>query len=169
MQFDQHLPHNAMRCIVCTLLLAAVALMATSPVPSAGQQPILPVQSAACGVTRLVCVKCTQTCQLSSSRLFLNSARVRQPIAGSKPCFATDLCFNEIRVEARAGDVMAGAGGTAGTVPEVQHQRAGLIKVIYNNFCMQNKHSTCGMNAGGKMVNTAGYYAQDSRVESFSN
>ncbi len=40
-----------------------------------------------------------QTGQLSSRGLFLNSAGVRRYIAGSKPCFAADLGFNEIHVD----------------------------------------------------------------------
>jgi hypothetical protein len=67
MQLEQHLPRNAMRYIARTLLLAAVALMATSLVPSGGPRPTLPVQRAAGGVTRFVSVKCTQTSQLSRS------------------------------------------------------------------------------------------------------
>ncbi len=103
-----------------------------------------------------------------SARLFLNRAGVRRHIAGSKPCFSADLGFNETRVEARAGDVMAGAGGVAGPAPDVRHQRAGLIIVIYNNFCIKNKHATCGINAVGTVVNTACYYEQDRGFESLN-
>ena len=43
-------------------------------------------------------------------------------IRASKPCFAAGLGFKEILVEARPGDVMAGAGGAAGPAQEVRHQ-----------------------------------------------
>ncbi len=48
---------------------------------------------------------------------------MRRPghISASKACFAADLGYKEIHVEARPGDVMAGAGGTAGPAPEVRH------------------------------------------------
>ncbi len=42
-------------------------------------------------------------------------------IHASKACFAVDLGFIEIHVEALAGDVMAGAGGAAGPAPDVRH------------------------------------------------
>ena len=50
-------------------------------------------------VTRFICVKCTQTGQLSSHCLFLNRASIRR-----KPG------FREFHVQARAGDVMAEGG-----------------------------------------------------------
>jgi hypothetical protein len=47
----------------------------------------------------------------SCSWLFLNWAGVLRHICSSKACFAADLSFTEIHVDARAGNVMAGAGG----------------------------------------------------------
>ena len=75
-----------------------------------------------CGVTRFVCVNCTTTGKLSSRGLFLNRAAVRRHISAAKACFAADLGFSEIRVDARSGDVMAGLGGAAGPAPDVLHQ-----------------------------------------------
>jgi hypothetical protein len=40
----------------------------------------------------------------------------------------------EIHVEARAGDVMAGAGGAAGPAPDVRHQPPGLVVDRVFNF-----------------------------------
>ena len=82
------------------------------------------------GVSRFVCAHCTATGQLSSRGLFLNRASVRRHIAAkaaSKPCRAADLGYREIQVEARAGDVMAGAGGAAGPAPDVRHQPPGDV------------------------------------------
>lgn len=78
-----------------------------------------------CGVTRFVCVNCTKTGKLSSRGLFLNRAAVRRHISAAKACFAADLGFSEIRVDARSGDVMAGLGGAAGPAPDVRHQPPG--------------------------------------------
>jgi hypothetical protein len=61
-------------------------------------------------VTLFVCVNCIATGHLSSRWLFLNRAGKRRHIRASKACFAADLGFKEIHVDARAGDVMAGAG-----------------------------------------------------------
>ncbi len=49
-----------------------------------------------------------QTCK---SQTVSQSGWIELP---SKACFAADLSFAEIHVDARAGDVMAGAGGAAG-------------------------------------------------------
>jgi hypothetical protein len=57
--------------------------------------------------------------------LFLHRSAVLRHIRGSKPCFADNLGFQEKHVEARAGDVMAGAGGAAGPAPDVRHQPPG--------------------------------------------
>ena len=103
-----------------TLLL--VAVMASTAGPDAGQ----PIH---CGVTRFVCVNCSATGHLSSRGLFLNRAGVRRHIRATKACFAADRGFQEIRVDARPGDVMAGAGGAAGPAPDVRHQPPG--KPIY--------------------------------------
>ena len=54
------------------------------------------------GVTRFICVKCSQTRQLSSHRLFLNQASVRQHIAHSKPYFEAQLGFrSSVRFKSR--------------------------------------------------------------------
>ncbi len=56
--------------------------------------------------------------------LFLRVARaaVRRHISATKSCREASLGFREVHVEARAGDVMAGAGGAAGPAPDVRHQ-----------------------------------------------
>ena len=72
-------------------------------------------------------VNCTATGHLSRRRLFLHRAGVpvrrHWHIRASKPCFrvAAGLCFKEIHMEARPGDVMAGAGGAAGPALDVRH------------------------------------------------
>ena len=111
------------------MLLATVAVMAG--IPGASHKPV-PVTGPAkgpaglgCGVTRYVCAHCTATGQLSSAGLFLNRASVLRHIAAAKHCRAADLGYREIQVEARAGDVMAGAGGAAGPAPDVRHQPPG--------------------------------------------
>ena len=110
--------------IIRTLLLAFVAVMAmASGKLGAGCQPAR--LGLGLGVTRFVCAHCTSTDQLSSGGLFLNRASVRRHIAASKHCRAADLGYREIHVEARAGDVMAGAGGAVGSAPDVRHQPAG--------------------------------------------
>ena len=73
------------------------------------------------GVTRFVCVNCTATGQLSSRWLFLHRAGVCCNISASKACFAADLGYKEIHVEALPGDVMAGAGGGAGPAQDIRH------------------------------------------------
>jgi hypothetical protein len=50
---------------------------------------------------------------------------VRCHIRASKACFAADLSFKEILVDALAGDFMAGAGGAAGPAPDLRHQPPG--------------------------------------------
>ncbi len=91
-------------------------------------------------LTRFVCAHCTATGKLSSlSRsLFLNRAAVRHHIAASRPCHAADAGIRTIQVEeARAGDIMAGAGGAAGPAPDVRHQPAGDVhpQFISNLTC----------------------------------
>ena len=92
--------------VVCTLLI--VAAMAFMAGPDHASPPI---HRAGATVTRFVCVNCTTTCQLSSRGLFLHRAAVRRHISASKACFAADLGFKEIHVEALPCDVMAGEGG----------------------------------------------------------
>ncbi len=113
-----------MMSMIWTLLIASVALMARSAQASGKLQVGASGPSAGLrlGVTRFVCAHCTATGKLSSGGLFINRASVRRHIAASKPCHAADLGYREIQVEARAGDVVAGAGGAAGHAPDVQHQ-----------------------------------------------
>ncbi len=75
-------------------------------------------------------------------------------IRASKPCFrvAAGLCFKVIHVEARPGDVMAGAGGAAGSALDVRHQPTG--RTVYNYFICVNHY----INAASKVVKAAGYY-----------
>ncbi len=112
-----------MTSMVCTLVLVAVAIM-TSGGSSA---PVRPGLGCAGGVTRFVCVKCTETSQLSSCSLYfrLNWASVRRHIAASKACKDARLGFWAIQVQALAGDVMAGGGGAAGQAPTIRHQAPG--------------------------------------------
>ena len=101
---------------VSTLLLIAVAIMASQvSVPAAG--PAAP--GLGCRATRFVCAKCTRSCQLSSLCLFLSRAAVLHHIAASNPCRASaaKLGFREIQVDVQTSDVMAGAGGGAGSRP----------------------------------------------------
>ena len=92
---------------VCTLVLVAVAIMASG----GSSAPVRPGLGCTGSVTRLVCVKCTETSQLSSCSLYLrlNWASVCRHIAASKACKDARLGFLAIQVQARAGDVMAGA------------------------------------------------------------
>jgi hypothetical protein len=89
-------------------------------------------------VMRFVCVNCTATGQLSGSRLFLHLAGVCRNISASTACFAADLSFKEIHVEARSGDVMAGAGAAAGPAPYAHHQTLGTQFEKYNNYGIDN-------------------------------
>ena len=109
--------------VVCTLPVLLVVAMASMACPDAGP-PRTPA------VTRFVCVHCSATGHLSSRWLFLHRAGVRRHIRASKPCFAAGLGFKEIHVEARPGDVMAGAGGSAGPAPDVRHQPPGSTVFI---------------------------------------
>ncbi len=91
---------------------------------------------------------CTSTGELSHRSLFLNRASVRRHIAASKPCREANMGIQEIILEARAGDVMAGGGGAAGPAPDVRHQPAGDVQAeIRNNILKpcktQLKH--CGV------------------------
>jgi hypothetical protein len=111
-------------------------------------------------------VNCTATGHLSLSRLlkplFLHRAGVRRHICASKPCFrvAAGLCFKEIHVEARPGDVMAGAGGAAGPALDVRHQPPGRTVYIY--FICMPFH----INAASKVVKAAGHYEGGTWFES---
>jgi hypothetical protein len=110
-----------MMSIVPTLLVAVVtfiAIMSSAGPPAAGG-------GLGCGaVSRFVCVHCTSTGKLSSRGLFLLSAAT---------CREAGLGFREVHVEARAGDVMAGAGGAAGPAPDVRHQPPGEKECFQQN------------------------------------
>ena len=108
-----------MKWCVTTLLLIAVAIMASVPAAN-------PAQGLRGQVTLFVCPKCTETGQLSCWGQFLSQAAVLRHMAASKLCFAAKLGFRELQVDIRISDVMAGAGGAAaGPAPDVQHQPEG--------------------------------------------
>ena len=113
----QSLPRHAMTSTVWTLVLVAFAAIMASGASAMSGGPGV--------VTRFICVKCTETGQLSSHRLFLNRASVRRHIARSKPCYQAQLGFHEIHVQARAGKVMAEGGASAGPAPSTRHQPPG--------------------------------------------
>jgi hypothetical protein len=99
------------------ILLLAAAVMASVP---AVQGP-----DGLGRVTRFVCAHCTSTGKLSGHSLVLNRAAVRRHIAASKPCHAAQDGIRQIQMEARSGDIMAGAGGAAASAPDVRHQPEG--------------------------------------------
>ena len=129
------------------LLLAAVPVMASVPESeSAAAGKPGPGRGSHTGtVTRFVCAHCTATSLLSSRGLFHNRAAVLRHIGASKPCRAADLGFREIhvdvRVRARAGDVMTcgwGAGRAVGPAPDVRHQPEGKNIYKYPAEAIQN-------------------------------
>ena len=128
----------ALMAIFRPILLAALAfaVMASSvPISASALSDVLAAGAGAGRVTRFVCAHCTSTGQLSSRGLFLNRAAVRRHIAASKPCHAADAGIRTIQVEAaRAGDVMAGAGGAAGPAPDVRHQPAGASPASHQSY-----------------------------------
>ncbi len=65
-----------------------------------------------------------------------------------------DLGFTEIHVDARAGDVMAGAEGAAGPAQDVRHQPPGRTVIIYCNYGPFN------IDATSKVVKAAGCYVR---------
>ena len=122
------------------LAVLAFAVMASSvPISASALSDILAAgtcpgrgDAGAGRLTRFVCAHCTATGKLSSRGLFLNRAAVRRHIAASRPCHAADAGIRTIQVEeARAGDVMAGAGGAAGPAPDVRHQPAGDVHLQF--------------------------------------
>ena len=132
----------ALMAIFQPILLAvlAFAVMASSvPISASALSDILAAgtgpgrgDAGAGRLTRFVCAHCTATGKLSSRGLFLNRAAVRRHIAASRPCHAADAGIRTIQVEeARAGDVMAGAGGAAGPAPDVRHQPAGDVHLQF--------------------------------------
>ena len=78
---------------------------------------------------------------------------MRRHIRASKACFAArhGLGFKELHVEARPGDVMAGAGGVAGPAPDVRHQPPGNTVVLSFDWVM-----VC-IDAATVVVKAAGY------------
>ena len=107
--------------LVGQILLLAAAVMASVPAVQ-GQDGLGPGR-----VTRFVCAHCTSTGKLSSPGLFLNWAAVCRHIAASKPYHAAQEGIRQIQMEARSGDIMAGAGGAAGSAPDVRHQPEGDV------------------------------------------
>jgi hypothetical protein len=127
----------AMMSIVPTLLVAVVTFIAI--MSSAGPPGPATGAGLGCGaVSRFVCVHCTSTGKLSSLGLFkvLARAAVRRRISTTKSYREAGLGFREVDVEARAGDVMAGAGGAAGPAPDVRHQPPG------EKECCERKNNT---------------------------
>jgi hypothetical protein len=104
------------------ILLLAAAVMASAPAVQGTDLDGLG------RVTRFVCAHCTSTGKLSSHCLFLNRAAVRRHIAASRPCHAAQESIRQIQMEARSGDIMAGAGGGAGSAPDVRHQSEGDVQ-----------------------------------------
>ena len=131
-----------MMSIVRALLLAALAF-AVMQVPvseSAGAQGGRNAQARADGcegagrMTRFVCAHCSSSGMLSSRGLFLHRAAVLRHISASPACRAAKAGIRTIQVEARAGDVMAGAGGAAGPAPDVRHQPSGDVLPAMQNL-----------------------------------
>ena len=143
--------------LVRTVTLLLVAVMASRAAGPDANQPIH------CGgtATRFVCVNdCTSTGHLSSCGLFLNCRGRISP--ASKACFAADLGFKEIYVDALAGAVMAGAGGAAGPAPDVRHQLPGKTVIIYCDFFSHD------INAGSAVCTADFQHAHDRGFESNS-
>jgi hypothetical protein len=112
---------------LCTLLLTAVALMASRASVPAGPDSEQG-RAATRTLTRFVCAKCSATGQLSSRGLFLSRVAVHRHIAASRPCSAAKMGIREIQVDVRTSDVLAGAGGAAGSAPVVRHQPEGTVR-----------------------------------------
>ncbi len=124
----QVLARYAMTWSLSMLLLTAVATMASrASVPGGGPAQVLPVT-----LMRFVCAKCTETGQLYSRGLFLSREAVHRHIAASKPCRAAKMGIRQIQVDVLTADVMAGAGGAAGPVPDVRHQPEGTPSPEYD-------------------------------------
>jgi len=142
--FSSSVPRHAMTSTVWTLVLLALAAIMASGARAAAMSggPGVCGLAGGLGVTRFICVKCTETGQLSSQGLFLNRASVRRHIARSKPCYQAQLGFHEIHVQARAGDVMAGGGGAAGPAPSIRHQPPGALTRTLTEPSYKNTYST---------------------------
>jgi len=70
---------------------------------------------------------------LSSRGLFLHRTAVLRHIAASPACRAAKVGIRTIQVDARAGNVMAEAGGAAGLAPDVRHQPPGDVLPAMQN------------------------------------
>ena len=111
--------------------------------------------------------KKTETGQLSSRCLFLSRAAVLRHIAASKQCrhcraAKLGLGFREIQVDVRTSDVMAGAGGGAGSRPTSDiSQKVPCVGNVFLSVCrpcfMIVYHRR--VHAGGLMVKASGRYA----------
>ena len=132
------------------ILLLAAAVMASVPTIQ-GPDGLGPGS-----VTRFDCAHCTSTGKLSSHDLFLNRAAVRRHIAASKPCHAAQDGIRQIQMEARSGDIMAGAGGAAGSAPDVRHQPDSEGDVQFYIYHLMHR---LDINAGGVAVRAALRYA----------
>ena len=133
--------------------VAAFAVMASGP--STGRNGLRCKAAGGPGplaVTRFVCAHCTATGELSSRGLFLNRASVRRHITASQACHAANLGVREIHVEARAGDVMAGAGGAAGPAPDVRHQPAGTCHLKVQTWKYISTQQQISINARSSVV-----------------
>ena len=116
---------------VCTLLLTAVALMASrASVPAGPDSELGRAATRTLRLTRFVCAKCSETGQLSSRGLFLSRAAVHRHIAALRPCSAANMGIREIQVDVRTSDsdVLAGVGGAAGPAQDVRHQPEGAVR-----------------------------------------
>ena len=104
-----------------------------------------------------------RVCPLSSHSLFLNRAAVRRHIAASKPCHAAQDGIRQIQMEARSCDIMAGAGGAAGSAPDVLHQPVGDVLVQCYLNPQSSRHisydTRISINACGVVVRAALQYA----------
>ena len=122
-----------MMSIVRTLLLAALAFAVmqvpvSAGAPGGGNAPVRADGCEAVGrVTRFVCAHCSSTGMLSSRCLFLHRAAVLLHIAASNTCHVAKAGIRTIQIEALAGNVMTGAGGSAGPAPDVRHQQQGNV------------------------------------------
>ncbi len=144
-----------MMSIVWTLLLPALAFAAMQvPVSESAGAPAR--ADAAGRVTRFVCAQCSSSGLLSSRGLFLHRAAVLRHIAASPVCRAAKAGIRTIQVEARAGDVMAGAGGAAGPAPDVRHQPQGdVLPAVQNQTYLYHTQTFSSINASGAVVSAA--------------
>ena len=106
---------------------------------------------------------CTATGHLSSRGLFLKRAGVCCHITVAPPPASESpqtLTLREIHVEARPGDVMAGAVGAAGPAPDVCDQPPVTPLDKYHNYGQQD------IDAASTVVRAAWRSAQSREFES---